>query len=131
MKKILIIDDDRIIRMLLKNILYLEFPTIQVVEAGNGLDALSLSWELRPDLIFLDFNMSGINGYHVVEALRDMPNMKSVPIVGISAMSTYHGDAAKMYAMCDAWFQKPFAKSDIIRLVAQLMSRYGAKSEAI
>ncbi len=65
MQKIIIIDDEAAGRQLLRE--YLEdFPDLIVIgEANNGVDAIRLIREFKPDLIFLDIQMPGLNGFDV------------------------------------------------------------------
>jgi two-component system LytT family response regulator len=69
--KALIIDDERLARNELKRLLE-NFPKIQVVgEAANAEEALELIGELVPDLLFLDIQMPGKNGFELLESLED------------------------------------------------------------
>ncbi len=73
MQKIIIIDDEAAGRQLLRE--YLEdFPDLIVIgEANNGVDAIRLIREFKPDLIFLDIQMPGLNGFDVLTRLDEMP----------------------------------------------------------
>ena len=66
MKKIIIIDDEAAGRTLIKQYLA-EYPTLIVVgEANNGVDAIKVINEFKPDLIFLDIQMPGLSGFQVL-----------------------------------------------------------------
>lgn len=73
MQKIIIIDDEAAGRQLIRE--YLEdFPDMIVIgEANNGVDAIRLIREFKPDLIFLDIQMPGLNGFDVLTRLDEMP----------------------------------------------------------
>ncbi len=73
MQKIIIIDDEAAGRQLIRE--YLEdFPDLIVIgEANNGVDAIRLIREFKPDLIFLDIQMPGLNGFDVLTRLDEMP----------------------------------------------------------
>lgn len=78
MLRTLIVDDERLAREELKYVLK-EYKGIELVgEASHGREALELYNSLRPDLIFLDINMPGINGVDVAERLLEM---ESPPII--------------------------------------------------
>ncbi|RDB06422.1 LytR/AlgR family response regulator transcription factor [Runella aurantiaca] len=69
--KALIIDDERLARNELRRLLE-NFPKIEVVgEAANADEAIKMVNELRPDLLFLDIQMPGKNGFELLEALED------------------------------------------------------------
>lgn len=73
MQKIIIIDDEAAGRQLIRE--YLEdFPDMIVMgEANNGVDAIRLIREFKPDLIFLDIQMPGLNGFDVLTRLEETP----------------------------------------------------------
>lgn len=73
MQKIIIIDDEAAGRQLIRE--YLEdFPDLIVIgETNNGVDAIRLIREFKPDLIFLDIQMPGLNGFDVLTRLDEMP----------------------------------------------------------
>lgn len=73
MQKIIIIDDEAAGRQLIREYLE-EFPDLIVIgEANNGVDAIRLIREFKPDLIFLDIQMPGLNGFDVLTRLDEMP----------------------------------------------------------
>lgn len=73
MQKIIIIDDEAAGRQLIRE--YLEdFPDMIVMgEANNGVDAIRLIREFKPDLIFLDIQMPGLSGFDVLTRLEETP----------------------------------------------------------
>lgn len=69
--KAIIVDDERLARNELKRLLE-EFPRITVVgEAANADEAIPMIEEMQPDLLFLDIQMPGKNGFELLEALED------------------------------------------------------------
>ncbi len=69
--KAIIIDDERLARNELRRLLE-EFPRINVVgEAANADEAIPMIEELQPDLLFLDIQMPGKNGFELLEAIED------------------------------------------------------------
>jgi two-component system, LytTR family, response regulator len=75
MKKIIVIDDEAAGRTLIKQYLS-EYPTLIVVgEANNGVDAIKVINEFKPDLIFLDIQMPGMSGFDVLGHLEEIPQV--------------------------------------------------------
>ncbi len=67
----LIVDDERLARNELKRLLE-EFPRIDIIgEAANAEEAIPMIEEMKPDLLFLDIQMPGKNGFELLEALED------------------------------------------------------------
>src|SRR5690606_15166604 len=77
--KILVSDDDQIVRMLTRQCL--EAEDMIVVEASNGHEALEMFVRERPDLVFLDVEMPGMSGLEVCRRIREMPQGESIPIM--------------------------------------------------
>lgn len=86
--KILVVDDDNLMRELLKAILKAEGFTV-VGEARDGQSALQQVERLRPDVVCLDVNMPGMSGLDVLKRIQNVaPGVKVVMISGDASMST-------------------------------------------
>jgi diguanylate cyclase (GGDEF)-like protein len=77
--KILVCDDDANVRMLTRRCL--EAEDMSVIEAASGSQAIELFVEERPDLIFLDVEMPGMNGLEACRRIRELPQGENVPIM--------------------------------------------------
>src|SRR5712675_320218 len=74
--KAIVIDDEPAARRLIKNLLHEHNHVINIIgEAGNGRDAILITEELKPDLIFLDIQMPDLTGFEVIEHLSYRPNI--------------------------------------------------------
>ena len=82
-RRVLVADDERVMRLLLR--VNLSLSGFEVVEAENGAGALELAREQPLDLILLDVMMPGLSGFEVAEQLRRDPQTANVPIVFLSA----------------------------------------------
>ena len=78
-KKVLVVDDSATDREHLQDVL--EKQNITVLSASSGQDALKMASAERPDIIFLDIIMSGMDGYAVCRSLRENENTKGIPII--------------------------------------------------
>lgn len=75
MKKVAIVDDESSGRKLIKEYLA-EYPSlILIAEANNGVDAVKLLNEFKPDLVFLDIQMPGLSGFEVLTHLEEIPQV--------------------------------------------------------
>ena len=77
--KVLVCDDDTIVRMLTRSCL--EADDMQVIEAASGPDAIEQFLAERPDLVFLDVEMPGMDGLEVCRRIRELPQGENVPIM--------------------------------------------------
>lgn len=114
MQKVLIIDDEAAGRLLIRQ--YLEaYPTLIVVgEANNGVDAVRLINEFRPDLIFLDVQMPGLTGFQVLQHIDEIPQ-----IIFSTAYDQYALQAFEVHAV--DYLLKPYTRDRFAQAVARVM----------
>jgi signal transduction histidine kinase len=102
MSRVLHIEDDSTNRLLVRKLLAAEGH--EVVDAADGLDGVRSALAVRPDLVLVDLNIPGLDGYEVTLRLRSEPSLSGVPIVAITA----EGDRDTSFAVgCDGFIQKP------------------------
>ena len=82
---VLFVDDEASTRMIAKE--FLDQAGFKVVEAESGEQALAIIGEVDPDLILLDVEMSGINGFEVCKIIRDMPEHVATPILMLTGLN--------------------------------------------
>lgn len=100
--RVLHIEDDPANRLLVRKIL--AGAGFEVVDAADGLEGVRMARAERPDLVLVDLNIPGLDGYEVTLRLRGDPNLRQVPIVAITA----EGDRSTSLAVgCDGFIQKP------------------------
>ena len=92
MSTILVVDDRSSSRELLRTVL--DNAGYEVIEAADGAEALEKARESEPDLILLDLQLPGIDGFGVIGALRSEARFSQTPIVAITA-SAMQGDREK------------------------------------
>ena len=119
--KILVADDEPEIRDLLR--LYLENEHYEVIEAENGIEALRLIDEQKPDMVMLDIMMPQLDGYQVLKHIREDNN---VPVIIISAKDE---DSEKILGLnlgADDYIAKPFNPLEVIARVNSGLRRFYA-----
>ena len=75
MKKVIIVDDESAGRKLIKEYLADYTDYFIVGEANNGVDAVKIINEFKPDLVFLDIQMPGLDGFEVINYLEEIPQI--------------------------------------------------------
>lgn len=104
--KILIVDDESLARRIIRRQLKDE-PRVQtLVEAQNGDDALEIIRHLKPDIIFLDIQMPGCNGFELLEKLRESDSAAMPVIIFVTAYDKYALKAFDFHAL--DYLLKPF-----------------------
>ena len=85
MKTVLVVDDSRIMRNIVKNIFSdLKIPC-QFMDAENGLKAYQLLAANKVNIVFLDWNMPEMDGLEFLQKVRSMPNYEDLPIVMVTS----------------------------------------------
>lgn len=105
MKTVLIADDRETGRELVRAAL--EKAGFHMIEASDGLEALNIARENRPDLIILDLHMPGLDGFGVIRELRRDALFAATPVVALTA-SAMQGDRERaMSAGFTGYITKP------------------------
>jgi DNA-binding response OmpR family regulator len=117
--KILVVDDDPNLLMLLSDLLQLQ--GYEVETAGSGYLALTMLKTMIPDLLISDVAMPGLDGYGLVEQLRNHPRFAQMPILFVSALCSGADRHAGLSQGADAYLCKPFEPEVLISTVEQLL----------
>ncbi len=103
--RILYVEDDPSSARLVQRVLEAEGFDVRI--ATDGIAALEAARQLQPDLILMDINISGLDGYEVTTRLRALEELKDIPIVAVTA-ATLRGDRERaLIAGCDGYIPKP------------------------
>jgi CheY-like chemotaxis protein len=113
-KRILVVDDSRSVRMLGRIILG---PRYELIEAGDGEEAVRKAETERLDCVLLDVTMPKVDGYETCRRLRRLESTKAVPIVMLTSRTSPEEMAEGRAAGCTAYITKPF---DPVQLMEKL-----------
>lgn len=105
MKKVLVADDKDTGRELVRTIL--ERSGHQVFEASDGEEAVSEALRIHPDLIILDIHMPGLDGFEVIEKLRNEDRFSNTPIIALTASAMMGDRERAMAAGFTGYITKP------------------------
>ena len=117
-QRILIVDDASVIRDLIKS--FYDGYGFELIEAANGLEAVAIASACIPDLILLDIEMPGMNGYEVAATLKNDKAVKDIPILVITGLELKEV-TERTSGMCDGYLSKPFQKADLINATLQCL----------
>lgn len=115
MKKILIIEDDKIMRENTAEIL--ELAEYQVTTAPNGKVGTTLAKEIKPDLIVCDIMMPELDGYGVLHMLSRDPKTASIPFIFLTAKAEKSEMRKGMELGADDYLTKPFEDTDLLNAI--------------
>ncbi|WP_420631165.1 response regulator [Candidatus Leptofilum sp.] len=117
---VLIVDDEPLTRNLLR--LMLERANLDILEAGDGLEALAVVAEKRPDLLILDVMMPNMDGITVCETLRAQPETAVLPIILLSARTSTEAVRKGLNAGANKYLTKPIGREELIRSVREVLN---------
>jgi len=119
-KRILIADDSTAQRKIMVS--SLRGLGLEVLQAEDGEEALSLAVGTRPDIVILDWMMPGYSGLEVAARIRDSNDLAEIPIVLVTARDQERDEAAAAIAGVTCYIRKPFAGSELSNLVQSLLN---------
>jgi len=114
-KRVLYVEDNFQNKRLVKKILVAK--GFEVLEADDGLQAVEMTIQERPDLILMDINIPGIDGMEATARIKANPEVKHIPIIALTANAMV-GDREKIIAAgCDAYMPKPINNALLVDTV--------------
>ena len=118
MTTVLIVDDDqKVLDMLRRTLTY---DGYDVVTAADGLEAIQLAQEQRPDLVVLDWRMPGLDG---IDVARRLKAADGTPILMLTARDAIDDRVAGLDAGADDYLVKPFAPAELLARLRALLRR--------
>lgn len=118
-KKVLIVEDNELNMKLFNDLLQANgYVTIQT---RDGRDAFDLVRNHRPDLILMDIQLPEISGLEVTKMLKADPDLKSIPVVAVTAFAM-KGDEEKIReGGCEGYIAKPISVVNFLQVVAKFI----------
>jgi DNA-binding response OmpR family regulator len=117
-RRILVVDDEeRMVRFIRLN---LEHDGFQVSEAFNGKEAIQKIRDVTPDLILLDVMMPDLDGFEVLETVREVSN---VPVIMLTAKGEEDDRVRGLELGADDYITKPFSPRELVSRVKAVLRR--------
>lgn len=126
-KKVLYIEDESFNRLLVVKLL--EVAGYETYEAASGVDGLDQAAQIVPDLILLDMNMPGLDGYEVATRIKAIEQLSHIPIVALTGNVQARDREKSLIAGCDGYIPKPIDAQNFAELVALYVGGYEEKVE--
>jgi DNA-binding response OmpR family regulator len=123
-KSILIIEDDPDIRNLLS--IRLRHAGYTTLEAANGTDGLRVVHEKRPSLVILDIGLPGMDGWQVLQRIRDIT---TTPVMILSARGLEAEKVRGLQSGADDYVTKPFGHQELVARIGVLLRRATDEAE--
>jgi two-component system alkaline phosphatase synthesis response regulator PhoP len=117
--RVLIVDDDKHVRRLVRNLL--ENEGLECLEAEDGFEALSSARENHPDLVILDVMLPGLDGYKICRLLKFDEDSADVSIILLTSKAGATDKETGYYTGADLYLTKPFRPPELVEAVRHLL----------
>jgi two-component system cell cycle response regulator DivK len=118
-KRILVIEDHEENRRLLRDLLT-SFG-YELIEALTGEEGLTAAAQV-PDLILMDIQLPGIDGYETTRRIKANPALRHIPVIAVTSYALSGDDVKALEAGCDAYVTKPFDPAELLEKIRGYLS---------
>ena len=118
-KRILVIEDHEDNRRIMNDTL--SAAGCEVSEAVTGDAGVAMAESERPDLILMDIQLPGIDGYEATRLIKAKPALRHIPIIAVTSYALSGDDVKAKEAGCDAYLAKPFRPRELLAMVRELV----------
>ncbi len=120
MAKILVVEDNEINRDMM--VRRLERRGYLIVTALDGQQGIDLTRSEKPDLVLMDMSLPILDGWEATRRIKNDPNMKEIPVVGLTAHAMVGDREKALKAGCDDYATKPVEFEKLIELINRLIA---------
>ena len=118
-KLILVVEDQednrRIMRDLLSSVGH------EVIEAVTGEEGVAAAETHRPDLILMDIQLPGLDGYEATRQIKANPDLEHIPIIVVTSYALSGDDVKAFEAGCNAYVSKPFSPRELLAKIREYL----------
>jgi two-component system cell cycle response regulator DivK len=106
-KRILVIEDQEDNRQIVRDLM--TASGYELIEATTGEEGIEAAARETPDLILMDIQLPGIDGYEVTRRIKADPKLKKIPIIAVTSYALSGDDKKAFAAGCDGYVTKPYS----------------------
>lgn len=118
-KTILIVEDNELNMKLFRDLLKAhDFGTL---ETRDGMEALAMAREHKPDLILMDIQLPGVSGLEVTRQIKADDDIKSIPVIAVTAFAMKGDEDRIREGGCEAYIAKPIRIDELISTVRRFV----------
>jgi len=118
-KRILVVEDQEDNRQIIRDLL--AATDYEITEAESGEKALAAVAKQRPDLILMDIQLPGIDGYEVTRRIKADPALRSIPIIAVTSYALSGEEQKARAAGCDEYVPKPDSPRQLLAKIRQYL----------
>ncbi len=114
-KTVLVVEDNELNMKLFHDLL--EASGFDTIQTRNGLEAIDLAREYRPDLILMDIQLPEVSGLEVTKWIKEDDDLRSIPIIAVTAFAMKGDEERIRQGGCEAYLSKPISVGKFIETV--------------
>ena len=114
-KTVLIVEDNELNMKLFHDLL--EAHGYNTIGTRNGIEALDLARRHHPDLVLMDIQLPEVSGLEVTKWLKDDPQLKTIPVVAVTAFAMRGDEERIREGGCEAYLSKPISVAKFLATV--------------
>lgn len=118
-KTVLIVEDNELNMKLFRDLL--EAHGYSTLQTRNGIEALSLARDHRPDLILMDIQLPEVSGLDVTKWLKEDDELKQIPVIAVTAFAMKGDEERIREGGCEAYISKPITVSMFLDTIRQFI----------
>ena len=119
-KTVLIVEDNELNMKLFNDLL--EAHGYQTLQTRDGIDALKMAREHKPDLILMDIQLPEVSGLEVAKWIKEDDELKSIPIIAVTAFAMKGDEENIKQGGCEAYIAKPISVARFLETVEHFLS---------
>jgi len=118
-RRILVVEDQEDNRQILRDLL--ASADYEATEAWDGEAALKAVAASRPDLILMDIQLPGLDGYEVTRRIKADPALRDIPIIAVTSYALSGDEDKARAAGCDAYVTKPYSPRQLLLKIREYL----------
>jgi two-component system cell cycle response regulator DivK len=118
-RRILVVEDHEENRRIMRDLL--TAAGYEMIEALTGEEGIVLAERERPDLILMDIQLPGLDGYEATRRIKAQPALRAIPIIAVTSYALSGDDVKALEAGCDAYVTKPFSPRALLAKMREFL----------
>jgi len=118
-RRILVVEDHEENRRIMRDLL--TSAGYEMIEAVTGEDGVTMAERERPDLILMDIQLPGIDGYETTRRIKANPALRAIPIIAVTSYALSGDDVKAREAGCNDYVTKPFSPRALLGKIREYL----------